>query len=199
MAYRIIILLLLAVGVLADDGYIIHRSNIPTDNLIGAVITMDEEHYKTHSCERFMCRDTLTLNTGDSAVISFSTPGNGHEYHISPIIRSTGQSIIIPIIRADSATGGSLCKSYPFKLSCTDTGTLELRKNATVFGGTRVWPEEFGNTGSPSGAGRFGGETSGRSEIILEHDQTAGFVIRSNTDANKYTIAIDYYIQLENP
>lgn len=189
--------LVFLVSAFASDSHIEWKGLMPTDHLTGAVVWVDLPHFKGHSCERFIYRDSITLGETESTYFSMTVPDGTYEYHIDVHVSANGSSLIHPIIKADSAKSGTLMKSYPTKPTCTDSGLLVIRKGATVYGGSLIWPEVFGNAGSPSGVGRFGGETTGRSEVVAEPGEVLGFKLRSFSATNKHTVIIDYYIEEE--
>lgn len=191
-----------------------YTSRIPTDQLVGALIAIDQEHHQIHEGHSFsaMYTRTTAATSGHRSAIYFKTPaavsGLVHAvfsfavsaaatYSICEaptIAANVGTHTSVPVNRYRDSTTVSTIKNNattPAANKYTTLDETQIAADGTFATGTVI---RTAPVGTGVGAQAAGGVERGTQEYILKAD-TAYIILLANTTATAtvHHILVDWY------
>jgi len=192
---NILIIILLAVPAYAKEN----ATQFTRDDQSGSIVSIDWAHHETHDGDRYYAGYSDTLADTATITISFRTSSSDYPHMIFDV-NCSGEAYITgyenPTVTV--STGSQLSAFNKNRLSSNTTSLLEattgsyvagnLALNATVAGGTAIFPEFHFGAGK-----KVGGSGSFSSEYILKGNEDYALVLTSEANSNHCSVSVEWY------
>lgn len=155
-----------------------------TDDITGALATIDVVHHEVHEGEMFHAEHSASVGNGNNLDVLLAT-GAANEAHLSAAVAAGGQSLVY-LYEAPNASGGTPLTVYNMHRSDTTHSSPFTAAHTPVVVGVGTVPLINGRliAGGTSVPSRVGGETRANTEWILKPNTAYLLRVTNNSGAS---------------